>query len=134
ATSVRFPGGSMERMTAADEIRALALALPQTEEFVHFRQQAPGFRVAGAAFAGLEKGEATAVFSVALEEAQALIAGDAGTYEEVWRPGRIRSFVGVRVRLDRVSREQIRQLIEHAWANKAPKRLVKDRRMDPTGR
>jgi hypothetical protein len=50
--------------------------------------------------------------------------------EEVWRNGRI--FVGLRVDLAGVTEERVQELIEHAWRNRAPKRLVAehDRRHD----
>lgn len=63
----------------------------------------PGYKVSGKPFAGMEKGEATAVF---------------------WRPGAGRSLVGIRVVLAEVSEERVRELVEHAWRNKAPKRVI----------
>ena len=108
-------------ITFAD-IRRFATAFPEVEEFAHFRQ--PAFRVRGRAFAGGEKGEATAVFSVSREEAAAAVAQDPAVYEEVWRNAATRSFVGLRVHLVAVGEERVRELVEHAWRNKAPKRLV----------
>jgi hypothetical protein len=35
-----------------------------------------------------------------------------------------RSFVGLRTDLTKVSEERVQELIEHAWRNKAPKRVV----------
>jgi hypothetical protein len=69
-----------------DDIRRMATAFPDVEEFTHFR-----LRV---------------------------------TYEEVWRPGATKSFVGVRVDLAKVSEGRVQELVEHAWRNKAPKRMV----------
>jgi hypothetical protein len=40
----------------------------------------------------------------------------------MWRNRRI--FVWIRVGLARVSAGRVRELAEHAWGNKAPKRLV----------
>lgn len=111
-------------MVTTDDIRGFALALPEVEEFIHFRQQVPGYKVRGKAFAGMERGETTAVFSVSLEDAAAAAAADPAVYEEVWRPGRIRSLVGVRVQLAKVSERRVQELIEQAWRNKAPKRVV----------
>ncbi len=49
---------------------------------------------------------------------------DPATYEEVWRPGARKSLVGLRVDLAKVSEERVQELVEHAWRNKAPKRVV----------
>ena len=43
-------------------------------------------------------------------------------YEEVWRKGRI--FVGLRVDLTKVTKQRMRELVEDAWRNRAPKRLI----------
>ncbi|HZE34578.1 MAG TPA: MmcQ/YjbR family DNA-binding protein [Actinoallomurus sp.] len=109
-------------MITLDDIRRFATAFPEVEESAHFRQ--PAFKVRGKAFAGGEKGEATAVFSISQEEAAAAVADDPAVYEEVWRNAATRSFVGLRVDLSKVSRERVEELVEHAWRNKAPKRVV----------
>jgi hypothetical protein len=107
-----------------DDIRRMATAFPDVEEFTHFRLRVPGFKVMGKAFAGMEKGETTAVFSISHEEAATAVADDPATYEEVWRPGATKSFLGVRVDLAKVSEGRVQELVEHAWRNKAPKRMV----------
>ena len=109
-------------MITLDDIRRFATAFPEVEEVTHFRQ--PAFKVRGKAFAGGEKGETTAVFSVSQEEAAAAAADDPAVYEEVWRNAATRSFVGLRVDLAKVSRERVGELVERAWRNKAPKRVV----------
>jgi len=63
-------------------------------------------------------------FSVSQEEAATAVADDPATYEEVWRPGARKSLVGLRVDLAKVSEERVQELVEHAWRNKAPKRVV----------
>lgn len=111
-------------MITTDDIRRFATAFPEVEEYTHHLFKVPGFRVAGNAFAGMDKGEATAVFSVSGEEAAAAVADDPDVYQEVWRPGARKSLVGLRVDLARVTPERIRELVEHAWRNKAPRRTV----------
>jgi hypothetical protein len=64
------------------------------------------------------------VFSISEEEAATAVADDPAIYEEVWRPGATRSLVGLRVDLAKVSAEHAQELVEHAWRNKAPKRVV----------
>jgi hypothetical protein len=76
-----------------DDIRRSATAFPEVEEFAHFRIRMRGFKVMGKPFAGMEKGETTAVFSISHEEAAEAVADDFATYEEVWRPGATKSFV-----------------------------------------
>lgn len=109
-------------MITADDLRRFATAFPDVEEFTHHIHKQPGFRVRGKAFAGLEKGGSTAVFSVAEAEAQAAITAEPDLYEGVWRPNG--TWVGVRVDLTAVPDERVRELLDHAWRNRAPKRLV----------
>lgn len=111
-------------MITMDDIRRFATAFPEVEESLHFRHKQPVFKVKGNAFAGGEKGEATAVFSVSQEEAEAAIADDPAIYDDVWRMAATKSFVGLRVQLDKVSKERVQELVEHAWRNRAPKKVV----------
>jgi hypothetical protein len=105
-----------------DDIRRFATAFPGVEEFTHFRL--PGFRVGKKPFAGVEKGGRTAVFSVSQEEAAAAVADDPAIYEEVWRTAATKIWVGLRVDLAKVPEERVQELVERAWRNKAPKRVV----------
>ncbi|NKZ06507.1 MmcQ/YjbR family DNA-binding protein [Actinomadura latina] len=109
-------------MITLDDIRRFALALPEVEEVTHFRL--PSFKVRKKPFAGVEKGEVTAVFSVSEEEAARAVAADSEVYEEVWRTAATKIFVGLRVDLAKVDEERVRELVENAWRNKAPKRVV----------
>lgn len=111
-------------MITSEEIRRLATAFPEVEEFTHHLFKVPGYRVGGKAFAGMDKGQRTAVFSVPHQEAAAAVAEEPSIYEEVWRNAATRSFVGLRVDLAKVSKEHVRDLIERAWRNTAPRRLV----------
>jgi hypothetical protein len=105
-----------------EDIRRCAADLPEVQEVTHFGL--PSFRVRDKPFAVLEKGGSTAMFSVSRAEARAATAAGDGIFEEVWRTAATRIFVGLRVDLARVSPERVRGLVEHAWKNKAPKRLV----------
>jgi hypothetical protein len=102
------------------DIRSYAMALPDVVEKPHFRL--PGFRVADKLLAHVEKGDVHAIVCVGQEEAKTAAANEPDVFEEVWRNGRI--FVGLRVDLAKVTQQRIRELIEHAWRNRAPKRLV----------
>jgi hypothetical protein len=102
------------------DIRTYAMALPEVVEKPHFRL--PGFRVADKLLAHLEKGDAHAIVCVGQAEAETASADQPDVYAEVWRNGRI--FVGLRVDLARVTERRMQELIEHAWRNRAPKRLL----------
>ncbi len=52
------------------------------------------------------------------------VADDLAIYEEIWRPGARKTFVGLWVDLRKVSQERVQELLEHAWRNKAPKQAV----------
>ena len=106
-------------ITLAD-IRGFAMALPHVVEQPHFRL--PGFRVADKLLAHLEKGDAHAIVCVGQAEAKTAAADQPDVYAEVWRNGRI--FVGLRVDLAKVTEKRMQELIEHAWRNRAPKRLI----------
>lgn len=113
-------------MVTIDDIRRIAVTFPEVEESTHFRFRQPIFSVRGKPFAGGGggKGELAAVFSISPEEASAAVAHDPAIYEEIWRPGAHRSFVGVRVDLAKVSKKRVQDLVEHAWRHKAPKNVV----------
>lgn len=113
-------------MITLDDVRGFATAFPEVEESTHFRFGQPVFRVAGKPFAGGggSKGETSAVFSVNQQEAATAVADDPAIYEEIWRPGARKSLVGLRVDLGKVSKERVKELVEHAWRNTAPKRVV----------
>ena len=106
-------------LTLAD-LRGYALALPEVEEKTHFRL--PGFRVADKLLAHLQHGDTHAIVCVERAEAEAAADAEPEVFEAVWRSGRI--FVGLRVDLAGVTGDRMRELVEHAWRNRAPKRLV----------
>jgi hypothetical protein len=107
-----------------DVLRRCAAALPEVEEFTYFRFGVPLWKVRGKTFAGLGSGATTAVFCVSPDEAAAAAADDPATYEVVHRSDARRSFLGLSVQSAAVSEERVRELIEHAWRHKAPRRLV----------
>jgi len=101
-------------MISPDEARALALGLPGTVERDHHGR--PSFRVCGRIFATLwDAGN----MNVMLDEPgiQTYAARDPLTFAEVWWGKRL---AAVRVRLDRVSDEQLREVLADAWERWAP--------------
>jgi hypothetical protein len=110
-----------------DDIRRWATALPQVEETSHFRFHVPIFKVRGRTFLGMGQDEKTAVFCVSEHGADSAAATDPATFESVRRMDARRSFLGLQVELGNVSEERIRLLVEKAWRQRAPKRLVAER-------
>ena len=100
-----------------DEARALALSLPEAVERDHHGR--PSFRVGGRIFATLWSDERT---NVMLDEAGILTALEAmpAVCEPVHWGKRL---AAVGVSLTRVGADELRELLEDAWEDKAPKRL-----------
>jgi hypothetical protein len=102
----------------ADEARALALDLPEAVEQDHHGR--PSFRVGGKIFATLwNEGR----MNVMLDEGGIRTAIDAApeACAEVWWGKRL---AAVGVTLARVDRGHLGELLEDAWEQKAPKRLL----------
>jgi hypothetical protein len=103
---------------SADEARALALALPEAVEQDHHGR--PSFRVGGKIFATLwNEGR----MNLMVDEGGIRTAIDAApeACEEVWWGKRL---AAVGVALARVERDHLDELLEDAWEQKAPKRLL----------
>jgi hypothetical protein len=103
---------------AADDARALALSLPEAVEQDHHGRAS--FRVGGKIFATLWSDER---MNVMLDEGGILTAVETapGVCEAV-RWGR--RLAGVAVSLPLAQRGFLRELLEDAWEQKAPKRLL----------
>ena len=114
-------------MITTDDIRRWATALPEVEEKSHFRFHVPVFRVRGRTFLGMGKDETTAVFCISEQRAAAEAAADPANCASVRRQDARRSFLGLQVELGGVSAERITSLVEEAWRQQAPKRLVAER-------
>jgi len=104
------------------ELRAIAMALPEVEEGppVPAARRIAGFKVAGKSFLGLEKGGKTMTLSLGENEAKAVLAANPDAYQEIWRNKKI--FMGLRVDLSKVTRHQVRKLIEQSWRHTARSR------------
>lgn len=103
---------------SADEARALALALPEAVEQDHHGK--PSFRVGGKIFATLwNEGRV----NVMVDEGgiRTAIAAAPEACEEVWWGKRL---AAVGVALARVERDHLGELLQDAWEQKAPKRLL----------
>src|SRR6185437_3584127 len=90
------------RMIGLNEIRAIAMALPEVEEGppVRAARRIASFKVAGKSFVGVEQGGVTMTVSLAEKQAKLFAAEAPDSYEEIWRNGKI--FMGLRVDLSKV--------------------------------
>lgn len=106
-------------MASHDQVRRLALALPEAIEADHHGR--PSFRVGGKIFATLwDEGH----MNVMLDEAGIRTAVQAypDECEEFWWGKRLRA---VHVRIAGADEALIGELLTDAWEHKAPKRLVR---------
>ena len=102
-----------------DELRTIALALPETAEVTTWGEYT--WRVRNKIFVmAAEESGAGAVKSDLATQAE-LVASDPETFSVASHTGR---FGWVRVELGRVSAEELRELVVDAWRRTAPKRLV----------
>ena len=102
-----------------DDVRGLALALPEVTEAPHHERTS--FRVRGKIFATMPPDGGSV--NVLLDEEDALAAaGDGGP--EVLRWGQ--KVVGVRVDLAGADADMLAELLEDAWRRRAPKALVSE--------
>jgi hypothetical protein len=104
------------RALTHDDVRRIALSLPETREGSHMGH--PDIRVAEKIFVGLrsEDGNFISLKSTAMN-IDALVREDPETYRDAWGG----KWLGVK--LDRVDRAKLRALIEEAWSLAAPKKL-----------
>ena len=107
-------------MTTFDDVRRIALALPQTEERVTWETDIT-FRVRDKIFAIGGEGADRVSIKASLETQAELIDLDPETFASSAYVGR---FGWVTVDLDRVDPALLSSLIREAWRRTAPKRLA----------
>lgn len=108
-------------MVTFDTVRALALALPESEEASSYGT--PAFRVKGRMFARLRDDEELLVMRVGFGEREALIAENPETFSVT---PHYQSAPMVLVRLATVDPDHLNELLIEAWRIVAPKRLRAD--------
>jgi hypothetical protein len=106
-------------MSTQEQFRKLALAMPEATEGAHFGNA--DFRVKNKIFATLGAGEGRAVLKLPVEEMHALIELDPNTFEGA--KGWAKSG-WTKIALRNVSVAQLRELMDTAWREVAPKRLA----------
>jgi hypothetical protein len=102
-----------------DEVRRLALALPETHEEPHFDRTS--FRVGRRIFATLAPDGGTLNVMLDEEEARASADETVDCLELLWWGRRL---TGVQVFLSRADEGLVRELLEDAWRGRAPHRLA----------
>lgn len=107
-------------MSTGDELRSIALALPEAEERETWRSRT--FRVRNKIFVILSDDGTNASVKTSREEQKALIAEDPETFTYPAYVGR-HGWVGVDV--TRIGRAHLRELVTEAWRMTAPKRVVR---------
>jgi hypothetical protein len=105
-------------MVTEDEVRCLALALPEAAEADH--HGFPSFRVRGKIFATLRDPGFVNVM-IAVEEVEAVVAEDPECCAPLWWGKKLS---GVRVDLARVEAALLTELLTDSWRRRAPKALL----------
>ncbi len=106
-------------MPTWDDVVAIAMALPEVEESTSYRT--PSLKVKGKGFARLRsEAEGGLVLMCQLDEKEALLAsGDPAFYTTPHYDG----YGAILVDLTKIGVEQLTELIEDAWRNRAPAKL-----------
>ena len=107
-------------MTSLDDVRAIALALPEAEERLTWETDIT-FRVRDKIFAIGGEGGSKVSIKAGLESQAELIEMDPETFAKSAYVGR---FGWVTVDLDRVDPALLASLLREAWRRSAPKRLA----------
>lgn len=105
--------------------RRLALALPGVVEGTAYRT--PAFRVAGRYFFRLREDAATLALRIDFDTREALMQANPRTF---FITDHYRGYPAILVRLSTVRRQELKALLEQAWRQIAPKRLVAGRDAD----
>lgn len=102
-----------------EQARQFALSLPETTEEPHFDMAS--FRIRGKIFATVPPDEEHLHVFVDESEATASAVEDPVAFTELWWGKRLS---GVRVTLADADIERVSELLEDAWRQKAPKRVI----------
>ncbi|WP_431045275.1 MmcQ/YjbR family DNA-binding protein [Streptomyces sp. P1-3] len=108
-------------MATAEDVRTIALALPETEEKLAWG--IPTFRVKGKIFASLADDDTSVGVKCPVEERAELIASEPEKF--FIRPGHDDNFAWVRVRLAALDdTAELRDILHDSWRQAAPRRLA----------
>lgn len=109
-------------MASEEDVRRIALALPETTEEPWYGS--PGFRVKGKGFLRIRPDAEGALvcFVADLGEKEALLASDERTF---FTTPHYEGHPTVLVRLEGIDVDELTELITDSWLTKAPKRVLK---------
>ena len=108
-------------MATEDDLRAIALSLPETEERPTYGKR-PGWRVRGRGFVHITKHDETAVLMVdGLAEKEAMLAE---APEKFFSTPHHRDSARLLVRLPAVEVDELRELVTESWRLHAPADLL----------
>jgi len=102
-----------------DDVRKLALALPEVEEGSSYGT--PAFRVRKKFLSRLKEDGETLVVRIDFDERDILMAANPETF---YITDHYRGYPAMLVRLATVDPDDLRELLEQAWRRVAPKRLI----------
>jgi hypothetical protein len=105
--------------TAESDVRAIALALPETTERPSYGT--PGFRVKDRLFARLREPGVLLVWCADEGEKDFLLRADPGKF---FTTPHYDGHPSVLVRLEAVDRDELAELLTDSWRVRAPKRLA----------
>ena len=107
-------------MASWADVVAIGTALAAVEESTWFRT--PALKVRGKSFCRMkEDGETLVIQVVDLEDKEALLRSDPGVF---FTTPHYDGYAYVLVRLDRIGRDLLAELVEDAWRLRAPKSLL----------
>jgi hypothetical protein len=101
------------------DVRSVALGLPGTEEATSYGT--PAFRVRGKLFARLHQDGESLVVRADFAQRELLVQADPSCF---FVTDHYRNHPWVLVRLASVSRAGLNEVLEEAWRQRAPKRLI----------
>ena len=104
-----------------DDVRELALGLPEVEEGTAYRK--PALRVGGKVFAAVSPHEDALAVRAGFVEREFLLQADP---EAFYVTPHYEGHPWVLVRLDRVDPENLRDVLTESWLLRAPKRLAEE--------
>ncbi len=112
---------SAKGITAA-QLKKIALSFPETEEGISYTH--PAILAFGKFFTRYRKEDNSFVLAVSgIEHRDMLLEMDSKTY---FITDHYKSFPGVLVRLEHVTPEEVRAMLECRWRAMAPKKLLKE--------
>jgi len=107
-------------MPDADDVRRIALSLPDTTEKIAWSM--PTFRVAGKMFATLPEDETSLAVRCPKEERDELVLAEP---DKFWIAGHEAQFAWVRARIAALDDEdELRAILADSWRQAAPARLL----------